>query len=155
MKKIVALILALVMLCLVSSSLASSDLVDYKFELANGLGYSAKEWCSSELNRAMLTILFSYELYVDGKLDMDNYSIGDSVVCLFTDQTTIAVFITGTKDTLLIFFTPSMSYSQYCFMPKATVTQITNSLSDWGTMYPNTASGISQAAQIITSALGD
>ncbi len=148
-KRIVSFLLTFI-LCLTCCTCFADDLKDCDLSYANSMNLSTEEWFSTDINRAALTVLVLFEFWQKDLIDsLDSYDILESVVCRPTDED-LAVLICGEKDTLLVFYTPRMPFSQYLFMKKSNAAELQKGLSNvFGERIPNTADSILAAMEML------
>ena len=152
--RILALLTA-VMISVSCTALADDDdPITFSTTLVDAMDYSRSDWMKDETNRALVTVLLMVAALAESGLSADDYTITDSVVA-YSDET-ICIAICGTKDTLIIFYTPSVKFGQYTKIGKVTKSQMYTIMKDTNTMaYENSASAISTVLDMLMEAFND
>lgn len=153
MRKIIAfLFIPVVMLFHCQSS--NAEAIQIECKLVNAVNWSADEWFETAENRALLTMLFVYEMGANNTIAIDEYSVSDSLVC--KNESLLSVAICGNKDSIMIFYTPDLPYAKFLPMEKYTIDTIQNTLE---LIYPevklNSKEALQQALDLIGTMLSN
>ena len=142
---VILLILAIMLFCWQGSY---AEAIQTECKLATAVDWSAEEWFETAENRALLTMLFLFEMGANNTISVDEYSVSDSLVC--KNENTLSIAICGNKDSLMIFYAPELPYASYLSMEKYTIDVLQNSLN---LIYPevklNTKEALEQALDLI------
>ena len=159
MKKIIALVLALVLVfsmagsCLAESSTSSAVKFDPSF--TDGMKYDADKWMSSSFNRAAVTVMLYCDLILAKLIDSDNYTLVDSMVA--EKDGIISVAILGkTSGTLVILYAPlSGGIASYMTLSSNSKTVIEKILKEGGNsqVYTNSSSDLKTVLEVMKEAL--
>ncbi len=143
---IVILLIPVIMLFYCQSSCAEA--IQTECKLATAVDWSAEEWFETAESRALLTMLFLFEMGANNTISIDDYSVSDSLVC--KNDGILSIAICGKNDSLMIFYEPEMPYASYLVMEKYTIDVLQNSLN---LIYPdvtiNTSEALQQALDLI------
>lgn len=145
--KMISLVLALFLsVCFLPNSLADS--VPIPCQLVEAVDWSANEWISTPENRAFLTVLFLFEMETGNIISIDDYYASESIVCKNDDVLSIA--ICGKKNSIMIFYRPSIHYASYLVMEQYTVDTLKSSLDHiYEEVYINTTTAMQEALELL------
>lgn len=94
---------------------SDSQLMTITPTIANSFEYSADEWFSTSLNRALLTVLLSLNL--NGEVDENDVSLTDALInntsFVGLSDTTLTVLYQGTEADLLVFYYPELEVCHF------------------------------------------
>lgn len=125
-----------------------ADAIQMDCKLASSVDWSANEWFETEENRALLTMLFLFEMGTNSTISIDKYTVSNSLVC--KNENILSIAICGKSDTLMIFFEPDIPYASYLLMQPYSIDDLQYSLT---ALYPeiklNTSEALQQALDLL------
>ncbi len=143
---IAALVIPIILIFCCQCSFADATQIDCK--LASAVEWSSDEWFETAENRAFLTMLFLFEMGTNNTITIDNYSVGDSLVC--KEGNILSIAICGKNDTLLIFYKPDIPYASYILMRQYPIDNLQYSLNTLYTkVEPNTSEALQRALDLL------
>ncbi len=150
LRRTAVLLLALCLLC-APRAIKADDNTSFSPEIAGSLDLNSSEWLSTGLNRALLTELMFLELGIKDYIDINDYSITESMVC--KTDIAIVIAICGTYNTLIVFYTPEFDFAQYSFLSESNFTAVALNLAqNTDNIYINEDDDLETALGIIDAA---
>ena len=137
---IVALIIPVIVLLGCQHSFADATQIECK--LASAVDWSSDEWFETAENRALLTMIFLFDMGTNNVINVDKYYVSDSLVC--KNGNILSIAICGENDTLMVFFEPDIPYASYLSMEHYSIDSLQYSLS---ALYPEIESNTTEALQ--------
>lgn len=125
MRRLIAGLVIPIMLFCCQRSFADATQIECK--LVSAVDWSSDEWFETEESRALLTMLFLFEMGTNNTIVIDKYSVGDSLVC--KNGSILSIAICGENDTLMIFYEPDLPYASYLLMKQYPIDGLQYSLS--------------------------
>jgi len=103
-----------------TASEEDDEVISFEPTFTNTFDYSAQEWFSSSLNRALLTMMLGADLIQ--VLDEETFILGPSLAnttFVAKDSVKLIVYFHAEQNDLMVFYTPVLGEAGYAYMEKS------------------------------------